>query len=216
MAIIMPVEMNTPATVGVVLRQTGSAIHQSTEDAHDRLRVEASVMKVELVAIDLVKRVFQVCAIGEDGKLLFNRKMLREKFTLWLKDLVPTIVAIEACGTAQYWARRLQAIGHQVHLVPAQHVKAFVRVHKSDRDDALAISEAALRPNIHFVPVNTIGQQDLQSLGDIRSGLIAQRTAVINQVRGFAAEYGIVIAKTRQELMRAWSACRRWPVLHGP
>lgn len=100
-------------------------------------------------------------------------------------------------------------MGHQVRLGPPQHVKAFVRVHKSDRDDALAIAEAAQRPNNHFMPVKTIGQQDLQLLGRIRSALIARRTAVINHVndplrvlRGFAAEYGIVIAKTRQNLMR--------------
>jgi transposase len=198
----MAVEMDAPSTFGVVLRQTGSAIHQSTEDVDDPLRVEASVMKVKLVAIDLAKRVFQVCAIGIDGKLLFNRKLSREKFILWLKDLLPTIVAMEACGTAHYWGRRLQAMGHQVRLVPPQHVKAFVRVHKSDRDDALAIAEAAQRPNLHFVPVKTIGQQDLQLLGRIRSALIARRTAVINQLRGFAAEYGIVIAKSRQHLMR--------------
>lgn len=159
-------------------------------------------MKIKLVAIDLAKRVFQVCAIDMDGKLVFNRKFSREKFIAWLKDLQPTIVAMEACGTAHYWGRRLLAMGHQVRLVPAQHVKAFVRIHKSDRDDALAIAEAAQRPNIHFVPVKTLGQQDLQLLGRIRSALIAQRTAVINQVRGFAAEYGIVIAKTRQHLMR--------------
>lgn len=98
--------MDAPSTFGVALRQTGSAIHQSTEDANDPLRVEASVMKVELVAIDLAKRVFQVCAIGMDGKLLFNRKLSREKFILWLKDLLPTIVAMEAGGTAHYWGQR--------------------------------------------------------------------------------------------------------------
>jgi transposase len=95
-------------------------------------------MKGKLVAVDLAKRSFQVCVLGADGKVLLNRELTREKFGLWLKDLEPTRVAMEACATAHYWGQRLQAMGHEVRLVPAQHVKAFVRVHKSDRDDALA------------------------------------------------------------------------------
>ena len=195
----MPVEMDAPSTYGVTMRQTGSAIDQSTEE-------EASVMKIKLVAIDLAKRVFQACVIGADGKVLSNRKLTREKFTLWLKDLEPTLVVMEACGTAHHWGRRLLAMGHDARLIPAQHVKAFVRVHKSDRNDALAIAEAAQRPGIHFVPIKTIGQQDLQSLGRVRSAMVGRRTAVINQMRGIASEYGVNFPKSRQRLMVALPA----------
>lgn len=160
-------------------------------------------MKIKLIAIDLAKRSFQICALGADGDPLFNRKLSREKFVAWLKDLEPAVIAMEACATAHYWGRRLQAGGHQVRLIPAQHVKAFVRVHKSDRDDALAIAEAAQRPGIHFVPVKTVGQQDLQLLGRQHVAKTQERTALINQARGHAAEYGVLMPKSRREFMRA-------------
>jgi transposase len=156
--------------------------------------------KIKLVAIDLAKHCYQVGAIDQQGKLVFNRKLSPKKFALAMQQLEPTIVAMEACAAAHYWGRRLIAMGHEVRLVPPQHAKAFRRVHKSDAHDTLSIAEAAQRPNIHFVPVKSIAQQDLQLLGRIRERLIAQRTAIINQVRGLAREYGVNFAKSRQAL----------------
>lgn len=157
--------------------------------------------KIKLVAVDLAKRCYQVGAIDEHGQVLYNRKLSLAKFALAMQQLEPTIVAMEACAAAHYWGRRLLALGHQVRLVPPQHAKAFRRVHKSDAHDMLSIAEAAQRPNIHFVPVKTIAQQDLQLLGRIRERLVAQRTAIINQVRGLAREYGVNFAKSRQALL---------------
>ena len=160
-------------------------------------------MKIKLVAIDLAKLVFQVCVFAAGGNVVFNRKLSRTQFLVWLKDLAPkSTIAMEACATAHYWGRKLQAMGHHVLLVPAQHVKAFCRVHKSDSADALAIAEAAQRPEMHFVPVKTSGQQDLQLLGRVRSQLVAQRTEVICQIRGLAGEYGVIFPKQRVQLMR--------------
>lgn len=159
-------------------------------------------MKAKLVGIDLAKSVFQVCAIALCGSVLFNRKFTRAKFIEWLKDLEPTTVAMEACGTAHFWARKLQADGHTVRLIPAQHVKAFCRVHKSDSGDALAITEAAGRPKMHCVAVKTLQQQDLQVLGRVRSKAVAQRTELISQVRGLASEYGVTIPTSRAAFMR--------------
>ncbi len=160
-------------------------------------------MKVKLVAIDLAKRVFQVCVLAVSGAILSNKKLTRAKFVEWLKDLEPTMVAMEACASAHFWGRKLEAAGHTVRLVPAQHVKAFCRVHKTDSADALAIAEAAQRPGIHFVPVKTVGQQDLQMLGRVRSQLVAQRTEVICQLRGLAGEYGVIFPSSRPLLMAA-------------
>jgi transposase len=157
--------------------------------------------KIKLVAVDLAKRCYQVAAIDQHGKLMFNRKLSPAKFALVMQQLEPTIVAMEACAAAHYWGRRLIALGHEVRLVPPQHAKAFRRVHKSDAHDTVSIAEAAQRPNIHFVPVKSIAQQDLQSLGRIRERLIAQRTAIINQARGLAREYGVNFAKSRQALL---------------
>lgn len=157
--------------------------------------------KIKLVAIDLAKRCYQLGAIDEHGKILYNRKLSPSKFALAVQQLEPTIVAMEACSAAHYWGRRLLALGHEVRLVPPQHAKAFRRVHKSDVHDVVSIAEAALRPNIHFVPVKNIAQQDLQLLGRIRERLVAQRTAIINQIRGLAREYGVNFAKSREALL---------------
>jgi transposase len=156
--------------------------------------------KIKLVAIDLAKRCYQVGAMDEHGRMLYNRKLSPAKFALAMQQLEPTIIAMEACATAHYWGRRLIALGHEVRLVPPQHAKAFRRVHKSDAHDTLSIAEAAQRPNIHFVPVKSITQQDLQVLGRIRERTVAQRTAQINQMRGLAREYGVNFPKSRQAL----------------
>ena len=157
--------------------------------------------KIKLVAIDLAKRCYQVAAIDEYGKVLYNRKLSAAKFKLAIQQLEPAVIAMEACSAAHHWGRRLLMLGHEVRLVPPQHAKAFRRVHKSDAHDALSIAEAAQRPNIHFVPVKTIAQQDLQLLERIRERLVAQRTAIINQSRGLAREYGVSIAKSRQAFL---------------
>jgi transposase len=157
--------------------------------------------KIKLVAVDLAKRCYQVVAIDERGNVLYNRKLSPAKFALAVQQLEPTTVAMEACAAAHYWGRRLHALGHEVRLVPPQHAKAFRRVHKSDAHDALSIAEATQRPNIHFVPVKSIAQQDLQLLGRVRERLVAQRTAIINQARGLAREYGVNFAKSRQALI---------------
>ena len=103
------------------------------------------------------------------------------------------VIAMEACGSSHHWARRFTSMGHTVRLIPAQHVKAFVCGNKNDAHDALAIAEAALRPDLHEVQIKSLGQQDIQTLLRIRSRFKdAQRTNA-HQLRGLLAEYGQVI-----------------------
>jgi len=78
-----------------------------------------------------------------------------------------------------------------VQLIPAQHVKPFIANQKNDTNDALAIFEAAFRPNIHMVPVKTFAQQDIKALRCVRSRLVQNRTAMVNQIRSLASESGI-------------------------
>ena len=158
--------------------------------------------KIKLVGIDLAKRCYQICAVSEHNKVLYNRKYTAKKFAEAVHQLEPITVAMEACAASHYWGRRLHALGHQVLLVPAQHAKAFRRVHKSDEHDALSIAEAAQRPNLHCVPVKTLTQQDLQILGGLRERCVAQRTSLINQARGYAREYGVNFPVSRPALMR--------------
>lgn len=157
-------------------------------------------MDIKVIGIDLAKRVFQVCAISVHNKVIFNRQVSRSKLAETLAQLPACLVAMEACASAHYWGRKFQAMGHQVRLVPAQHVKAFVRVNKNDANDALAITEAVQRPNLHCVAVKSPEQQDLAVLHRVRQRRIEQRTAMINQLRGLAAEYGVIFPKGRHKL----------------
>ena len=107
----------------------------------------------------------------------------------------PCLIGLEACGGAHYWARKFSQMGHQVKLMSSQFVKPYVKSNKNDALDAQAICEAVTRPTMRFVAPKSIEQQDIQSLHRIRSNFVKQRTALINQIRGLLAEYGIIIAQ---------------------
>ncbi len=121
-------------------------------------------MNIKLVGIDLAKNVFQLCAMNQAGKVVFNRPVKRSRLLEEMTQLSPTVLAMEGCSSAHHWGRVFQAMGHEVRLISAQHVKPFVRGGKTDRHDAVAVAEASQRPGIHFIPVKTVPQQDLQLL----------------------------------------------------
>jgi transposase len=149
-------------------------------------------MALELLAIDLGKRSFHLYGIDSDGVIL-SRKVSRSKLAEVVDEIAPTTIAMEACASAHYWARRWLAVGRKVCLINPRFVKPFVKGSKNDAVDAEAIFEAAMRPTMRFVPVKSMEQQDLQSLHRARDRLICQRTALINHTRGLLAEYGIVL-----------------------
>ncbi len=99
---------------------------------------------------------------------------------------------MESCATSHHWGRIFQELGYTVALIPAQHVKPFVGRQKNDANDARAICEAFSRPDIYFVPVKSVEQQDLKAIRSVRKRLVENRTALANQIRGLAAEYGVV------------------------
>lgn len=100
---------------------------------------------------------------------------------------------MEACSTCRFWGRTFSAMGYPVRLIPAQHVKAFVRSQKNDANDDLAICETALRPDIHFVSVKTTEQQHIRALRNTCQLMVEQRTALANQLRSLLVEYGFTI-----------------------
>jgi transposase len=155
-----------------------------------------------VIAIDLAKLVFQVCVLSISGKVESNREVKRAKLVDCLRQFDPSgcIVAMEACFSAHYWGRVFQGMGFEVRLVPAQHVKAFCRTHKSDARDAVAIGEASLRPNLHCVPVKSVAQQDLQLCVRMRTRQIQARVALANQLRSLLAEYGVIVGKSLRVL----------------
>lgn len=120
--------------------------------------------KHNLISIDLAKNVFQICCITKTQKVTVNKSIRRDELATFIAQQEPTTIAMEACYSSHYWARRFEALGHKVLLLPAQHVKPLVRGNKSDHNDAVAIAEAALRPNIKPVPVKNLEQQDIQVL----------------------------------------------------
>lgn len=150
------------------------------------------MQKLNLIAVDLAKNVFQVCGMRADHKVIFNRQLRRQELAAFMAQQPPVEVAMEACYSSHYWGRCFEAMGHKVKLIPAQHVTPFVRGNKSDRNDAVAIAEAARRPRLQSVPLKSVEQQDIQCLHRLRERYLAQRTMLSNQTRGLLSEFGIV------------------------
>lgn len=152
-------------------------------------------MKYKRIAIDTSKSVFTLHGVDEAEQVVCRRNLSRAQMERFFSKLPPTEVALEACGGSHHWGRRLQALGHRVRLIPPQYVKPFVKRGKNDRNDAEAISEAASRPSMRFVPVKTAEQQAQGMVLGVRNLLVGQRTQLVNALRGHAAEFGIVAAK---------------------
>jgi transposase len=150
---------------------------------------------VHVLAIDLAKRSFQVCATDRGGAVLFNRTVSRAKLMQMLSSQAPCIVAMEACATSHYWGRVAQGSGHDVRLIPPIYVKPFVKRQKNDAADAAAIAEAVLRPNIHYVGVKSAEHQARAVAFRTHQCFVRQRTQLINALRGHLAEFGIVVAQ---------------------
>lgn len=154
-------------------------------------------MKITTIGLDIAKSVFHAVGVDKAGKLI-RKKMLRRKDLLpFVAKIEPCLIVMEACGGASYWARELEQFGHVVKLIAPQYVVPFRQGNKNDYNDALAIAEAAQRPNMRFVKPKSVEQQDVQLLHRMRERLTKQSTALINQVRGMLAEYGIVITKSK-------------------
>jgi transposase len=145
------------------------------------------------IGIDIGKEVFHVVGFGTDGKIAFRRKIKRLALLEVFKQLPPSIVSMEACLSAHFVSRALRQFGHQPRIIPAIYVKPFVKGQKNDYNDAEAIAEAALRPNLRVVREKTQDQLDLQALHRVRSRLVSRRTATINQIRAFLIEQGIAV-----------------------
>jgi transposase len=122
------------------------ADHYDLQVTQSSTQAGGVLMKIKLLGIDLAKNAFQLCALNQAGKVVFNRSVRRAQLSSTIARLEPTTIAMEACSSAHYWGRAFEVMGHEVLLVPAQHVTPFVRGGKSDARDALAICEAAQRP----------------------------------------------------------------------
>jgi len=160
-------------------------------------------MNIKRIGIDLAKQVFQVHGVDGQEKAVLRLKLPRAKMLMYFQKLAPCLIGMEACGSAHYWARELEKMGHTVKLMAPQFVKPYVKSNKNDANDAEAICEAVARPTMRFVAIKTIEQQDIQAVHRIRSELVQQRTAKGNQIRGLLSEYGLVMGQRVEVLRKA-------------
>jgi transposase len=133
--------------------------------------------------------------VDDVGRVRLCKQVRRAQLLEVIAQLPPCVIGMEACASAHHWGRQFERLGHTVRLMSPQFVKPYVKSQKNDRADAEAICEAVRRPTMRFVPLKSLEQQDLQSAHRIRAGLISERTALINRIRGLLGEYGVVIAR---------------------
>ena len=160
-------------------------------------------MNVTRIGLDLAKNVFQFHGVDRDERATLKRQLKRSQVIPFFEKIPPCKIGMEACAGAHYWARKFAQMGHDVRLIAPQFVKPYVKSQKNDANDAEAICEAVGRPNMRFVAVKTVAQQDMQAVHRIRSELVKARTGKVNQIRGFLAEYGIVILPRIEQIRRA-------------
>lgn len=147
------------------------------------------------IGLDIAKQVFHLVRLDHSGKEAARKKLRRSQLLRYFAQLPPARVALEACASAHYWARELEGLGHEVVLLPPQHVKGYVRGQKNDYNDARAIAEAYLHRSIRPVVVKSVAQQDEQAVHRCRKQVVQERTTLCNQLRGLLSEYGVVIPR---------------------
>src|SRR5467141_650041 len=156
---------------------------------------EPSVNQIIRIGMDTSKHIFQLHGVDSAERPVLRRQLRRNQVLAFFAKLPPTVIGMEACGAAHYWARELRKLGHEVKLMAPQHVKAYVKRNKNDGRDAEGLCEAMSRPTMQFVPVKTDEQQAALMLAGVRQQLIARRTQLSNAIRGYAAEFGLTTAK---------------------
>src|SRR6266576_1718507 len=152
-------------------------------------------MQITTIGLDIAKNVFQVHGIDAAEKVVVRKPLRRGQVIKFFAGLSPCLVGMEACASAHYWARELTRLGHEVRLMPAKDVKAYVKRNKNDAADAAAICEAVRRPTMRFVRIKSAEQQGRLMLHRTRDLLMRQRTQVINALRAHLAELGITSAQ---------------------
>lgn len=162
-------------------------------------------MHATTVGVDLAKNVFQLAIAEGSDRPLRRERLSRARFERFFVNFPPSLIVMEACGSAHHWGRKLQALGHEVRLLHAKSVRAYIDRNKTDAADAAALVEAVRNPRLRPIPVKTVEQQQLLQLHALREQLKRTRTQRINLLRGQLREFGIAIP---QGLARGRAAIR--------
>jgi transposase len=148
---------------------------------------------VATMGIDIGKNSFHVVGLDQRGAIVLRQKWSRRQIEVRLANIPPCLIGMEACVGAHHLSRNLQSHGHDAQLMPAKYVRPYSKGQKNDFRDAEAIAEAVQRPTMKFVATKTADQLDLQALHRVRERLVSQRTGIINQIRAFLLERGVVV-----------------------
>lgn len=148
-----------------------------------------------MIGVDICEDTFHLVGFDADGNLVLGGRIKRLALTATFEKLPRCVVGMEACLSAHFVSRTLRGLGFETRIIPAIYVPPFIKGQKNDYNDAEAIAEAALRPNLKTVPEKSQDQLDLQALHRVRSRLVSRRTATINQIRAFLIEQGITRAQ---------------------
>jgi transposase len=163
---------------------------------------------INTIGLDLAKDVFQIHRINEHGKVVEKKRIRRNRLLSYFASIPVHLVGMEACAGSNYWARKIEALGHQTRQMNPRFVKPYIKTNKNDANDAEGICEAVTRPSMRFVPNKSQEQMDMQAMQRVRDRMVRDRTGLINQCRGLLLESGIVlpkgVAKFRVILSTIW------------
>jgi transposase len=158
-------------------------------------------MQGTIFGLDLAKRIFQLHWVDVKRGEICRRQLKRGQLAEFFANRAPGVIAMEACGSAHYWARKFVGMGHEVRLIAAQFVRPFVTSNKTDAADAQGIWEAVQRPGMKFVSLKSEAQQAVLTLHRLREQLVKMRTMQVNQLRGLLYEFGVDLPQGRQRGM---------------
>lgn len=173
---------------------------------------ERSIIMIIRFGIDLAKSSFAVCGVDENEHITLRKTLNRKQLLHFFANQPPAIVAMEAGSGAHHWARELRALGHDARIIDPRLVAPYRqqgRTGKNDANDAAAVCEAAGRPSMSFVPIKSLEQQAILMTHRRRRSIVAEHTRAANQIRGFLAEFGVVVPKGVHVLKQRWPELRR-------
>jgi transposase len=159
-------------------------------------------MKRTTFGLDLAKRVFQVHSVHEETGEITRETLKRGLVLKYFANREPCVIAMEACGSAHYWARELVKLGHEVRLIAAQFVRPYVKSNKTDAADAEAIWEAAQRPGMRYVALKSEEQQAVLGMHRLRAQRVKMRGMLVNQLHGLMGEFGVALPKGRGAMLK--------------
>jgi len=159
-------------------------------------------MQAVTLGIDLGKRWFHAVGLDTGGHVVMRVKLNRAQLHHLFATHPACVMALETCCGAQHLGPLAASHGHDVRLIPAQHVRPFVKSQKNDFNDATALAEARL-PSMRTVPLRTVEQVDVQAIHRARQRVIDNRNGLVNQIRGLLLDRGITIPQRLRPLHAA-------------